>query len=111
MPKVEPAPFEVTKTLQVLGERIRVARLRRQMSQDELAEACQLNRRTVYRIEQGAAGIAIGNICTVLWVLGLLSTVDAVADPDTDDHGKILENANRAKRARKSAIHLDENDF
>lgn len=111
MPNVEPVPFEVTETLQVLGERIRVARLRRQMTQDELAAACQLNRRTLYRIEQGAAGIAIGNICTVLWVLGLLPTVDALAHPDTDDHGKILENASRAKRARKSASHLDDNDF
>lgn len=111
MPNVEPVPFEVVETLKVLGERIRIARLRRKMSQDELAEACQLNRRTLYRIEQGAAGIAIGNICTVLWVLGLLSNVDAVANPDTDEHGKILENASRAKRARKPMVQSADNDF
>ncbi len=111
MPKNEALPFEVSETLKVLGSRIRTARLRRQMSQDELCAACQLNRRTLYRIEQGAAGMAIGNIYTVLWVLGLLPTVAAVANPDTDEHGKVLERARQARRVRKSAPQADENDF
>lgn len=111
MPKNETLPFEVSETLHILGSRIRTARLRRQMSQDELAAACQLNRRTLYRIEQGAAGMAIGNIYTVLWVLGLLPTVAVVANPDTDEHGKVLERARQAKRVRKPSPQADENDF
>ena len=81
------------------------------MSQDELAGASQLSRRTLYRIESGSPGIAIGNIYTVLWTLGLLPTADATANPDTDEHGKILEAARQAKRARQPGEKPDDNNF
>jgi hypothetical protein len=39
---------------------------------------------------------------TVLWALGLDRTLDAVAHPDTDIHGKTLEASRRPARVRKS---------
>lgn len=84
--------------------------MRRQMSQDELAQACSIARRTLFSIEVGAPGIAIGNIFIVLWKLGLLSSTRAVADPDADDHGKILEAAKVGKRARRTS-EPEDNDF
>lgn len=105
-----PLPFEVCKAVANLGERIRIARIRRRMSQDELAQACDISRRTLYRIESGAAGIAVGNIFTVLWKLGLLDAANMVADPDLDEHGKILESARMPQRVRSSAAGID-NDF
>jgi len=44
----------------------------------------------------------------VLWKLALLNTMGGVADPDTDDHGKILEAAARPQRVRKP---VSDNDF
>lgn len=105
-----PLPFEVRKAVSSLGERIRIARIRRRMSQDELALACDISRRTLYRIESGEAGIAVGNIFAVLWKLGLLDSTSVVANPDLDEHGKILESARMPQRVRSSASDID-NDF
>ena len=41
--------------------------------------------------------------------LGLLGTAAALADPDTDEHGRILEAARRPQRVRQSAV--VDNDF
>ena len=101
-------PREVMKHLEELGQRVRTARIRRRMSTEELAQACDIGRRTLYRVESGEPGIALGTFMSVLWKLGLLHTVSGVADPDTDEHGKILEAAARPKRVRASA---PDNDF
>ena len=45
----------------------------------------------------------------MLWKLGLLGTAAALADPDTDEHGRILEAARRPQRVRQSAV--VDNDF
>lgn len=105
-----PLPFEVRNAVKGLGDRIRIARIRRRMSQDELADACGIGRRTLYRIESGGAGIAVGHIFAVLWKLGLLNTASALADPDQDEHGKILEAARLPQRVRSGAAAVD-NDF
>ena len=111
LPITQPLPFEVTQSLIGLGQRIKTARLRRQLSQEELARACRIARRTLFSIETGAPGIAIGHIHTVLWKLGLLGTTSGVADPDADDHGKILEAARLGKRVRRPADKAEDNDF
>jgi transcriptional regulator with XRE-family HTH domain len=105
---VEQLPREVLNRLEELGQRVRTARLRRRMSAEDLAQACGIGRRTLYRIESGEPGIALGTYLSVLWKLGLLDTVGGVADPDTDDHGKILEAAARPRRVRAPAA---DNDF
>jgi len=75
---------------------------------DDLAKACGIGRRTLYHIKNGKSGVALGSILAVLWKLGLLDTVQAVANPDDDEHGKILEAARRPQRARTTA---SDNDF
>ncbi len=101
-------PHEVRKQLEALGQRVRIARLRRRLSTEDLAQACGIGRRTLYRIENGDPGIALGSFLSVLWKLALLDTLGGVADPDTDDHGKILEAAARPQRVRAPA---SDNDF
>ncbi len=96
------------KLVTELGQRIRIARIRRNKSQDDLARACGITRRTLYRLEQGDSGIANGTLLTVLWALGLLDSAAGIADPDTDQHGKILEAAKRPTRARVEKL---DNDF
>ena len=49
---------------------------------------CRVNRNTLTALELGKPGTAIGVCFTVLWALGLEKSLDAVADPDTDVHGK-----------------------
>jgi transcriptional regulator with XRE-family HTH domain len=97
---IDRLPREVLQHLIELGQNLRTARLRRHMSTDELAHACGIGRRTLYRIESGEPGIALGTLMNVTWKLGLLDTIRGVANPDADDHGKILEAASRPQRVR-----------
>ena len=104
----EQFPREVQKHLEELGQRVRIARVRRRMSTEDLAQACSIGRSTLYRIEHGEPGIALGTFLSVLWKLALLDTMGGVANPDSDDHGKILEAASRPQRVRAPA---SDNDF
>lgn len=102
-------PLEVTTAAQRFGENVRLARVRRHLTQEELAQACGITRKTLYALEKGASGATVATAFTVLWKLGLLNTAAALADPDADEHGKILEAARRPKRVRNP---LDsDNDF
>jgi len=102
MPANEALPLEVRQAVQRLGKNIRLARVRRRISQEELAKACQITRKTLYAIETGIPGIAVGTLFSVLWALGLLDPAIALADPDQDEHGKIPEAARQPQRVRHS---------
>ena len=66
-----------------LGERLRLARLRRQLSVDVLAAAAGISRVTVFRIEKGAASVAMGAYARVMEALGLTGDLELVAQADT----------------------------
>jgi DNA-binding XRE family transcriptional regulator len=102
-------PRQVNDALKALGINIRTARIRRRLTQEELAIKCDITRKTIYAIEKGAQGPSIGSVLSVLWALGLLDSVKALADPNSDEHGKILEAATRPERVRAHQV-LD-NDF
>lgn len=111
LPISQTLPLEVSQSLILLGQRVKKARIRRQLSQEELAQACRIARRTLFSIEVGAPGIAIAHVYTVLWKLGLLATTRGIADPDADEHGKILEAARLGKRVRRPEDKTEDTDF
>ncbi len=102
-------PLEVASAVRRLGAHVRVARVRRRMSQEELAQACGITRKTLYALETGVPGTGLATAFTVLWKLGLLQGALGLADPDADEHGKILEAARRPRRVRQPAP--QDNDF
>lgn len=104
-------PMQATERVAQLGQRIRVARLRRGWSVAELAGKAGINRNTLTALELGKPGTAVGVCFTVLWALGIDKSLDAVADPDTDLHGKALEASRRPTRASKSRKASDDYDF
>jgi len=104
-------PVEVGGRVKELGHRVRVARTRRSLSIAELAAKAGINRNTLNALELGKPGVAIGAYVTVLWALGLDQTLDGLAHPDTDTHGKTLEASRRPTRVRKSQKSRNEYDF
>lgn len=104
-------PTQVTAQVNQLGQRIRIARIRRGWSVADLASKVGINRNTLSALELGKPGTAVGVCLTVLWALGLEHTLDGVADPDTDLHGKALEAARRPLRAGKPRKNSDDYDF
>lgn len=81
-----------------VGEQIRLARLRRKLSADQLAERAGMSRRTIYSIEKGAASVSIGYYLNVLKVLGLEKDLLLLAKDD--DLGRKLQDAGLETRQR-----------
>ncbi len=104
-------PFEAAERIKQLGHRVRLARTRRGWSIAEAAAKAGINRNTLSALELGKPGVAISAYVTVLWVLGLEKTLDGVAHPDADTHGKALEASRRPTRVRKTQKLKDEYDF
>ena len=104
-------PTAATEWVKQLGQRIRIARIRRGWSVVELAAKAGINRNTLTALEQGQPGTAVGACITVLWALGLDASLAGVAEPDLDLHGKALEAARRPARVGKPRKARDEYDF
>jgi len=104
-------PIEASERIKELGYRVRLARTRRGMSIAEVAAKAGINRNTLNALELGKPGVSIGAYVTVLWALGLDRTLDGVAHPDSDTHGKTLEASRRPARIRKSRKSKNEYDF
>ena len=104
MPAKQPLMFPAQrKHLEALGERLRLARLRRGLSIDVTCERAGISRMTLYRLEAGRAAIALGTLIRVLSVLGLEGDLDAVARDDR--LGRLLQDqALPARRVRRSGV-------
>ena len=111
MGNIKTLPIETAERIKELGHRMRLARTRRGMSIAEVAAKAGINRNTLNALELGKHGVAMGAYVTVLWALGLDKTLDGVAHPDADIHGKTLEASRRPARVRKSQKSKNEYDF
>jgi transcriptional regulator with XRE-family HTH domain len=61
----------IQKVLEEFGENIKLARLRRKLSAEQVAERANIARSTLWLIEKGTPGVAIGTYLQILFVLGL----------------------------------------
>ena len=68
--------------LQTFGENIRLARLRRDLSSEQVSERAGISRNTLIKIERGDEGVAIGMYFRVLIVLGLQDDLLLIARDD-----------------------------
>ncbi len=59
------------KILAIFGENIKLARLRRKLSAEQVAERANISRPTLLAIEKGMPGVSIGSYAQVLFVLNL----------------------------------------
>ena len=89
-----------TQALVRLGSRIRQARLRRKLRQEDLAGQIGRTRATVIAIERGSPTTEIGAYIQTLWALGLLQELELVADPGLDRDGQALSFSAADKRVR-----------
>ena len=74
-----------------LGESLKLARLRRKLSAEQVAERAGVSRSTLHMMEKGAAGTSLGKLLQVLVVLGLEPDLSKIASDDA--LGRKLEDA------------------
>jgi transcriptional regulator with XRE-family HTH domain len=92
------------KTISLLGENIKLARLRRKYSTQQVAERANISRPTLFSIEKGSPNVSIGAYVKVLFVLGLGTDILEIAKDDQlgrklQDAGLIIK-----KRAPKTGL-------
>ena len=63
------------KILANLGERIKLARLRRKLPVDLIAERAGISRSTVWAVEKGSPSVAMGIYAAVLNAIGMYATI------------------------------------
>lgn len=86
------------KLLEALGENIKLARLRRKLSSEQVAERANISRPTLTAIEKGAESVSLGLYFQVLLVLGLENDVLLLAKDD--ELGRKLQDANLFTKER-----------
>lgn len=79
------------KVVSTLGENIKLARLRRRYSTQQVSERANISRPTLLSIEKGNPNVSIGAYVKVLMVLGLEKDINNVAKDD--DLGRRLQDA------------------
>ncbi len=89
------------RQLRELGENIRLARLRRDLSTTQVAERASIGRNALIKIEKGDEGVSLGSYLRVLIVLGLEQDLFKIAQDD--NLGRKLQDAGLqiGKRASK----------
>lgn len=102
-----------TRVLKQVGEQIRLARLRRRLSAEQVAERAGISRPTLERLELGSHSSSVGTLLRILSVLGLEGDYLQIASDD--ELGRRLEDAKltsprkRAPKRPKPEIHEDSN--
>ena len=93
-------PLPVMRALVKIGQDIRDARRRRRIQIEVMAERASVARSTLHKVEKGDPGVGLGTYATVLFVLGLLDRLAAIADVTADRVGLELEEENLPQRIR-----------
>jgi transcriptional regulator with XRE-family HTH domain len=87
--------------LETVGENIRLARLRRKLTAQQVAERAGITRTTLWQVEKGAGGVSMATYAQLLLVLGLENDLKELARDD--EMGRRIQDAKllAPKRAPK----------
>lgn len=88
------------KILEILGENIKLARLRRKLTTEQVAERANISRTSLWHIEKGSEHISIGMYLQVLSILGLADDMKTVANDDL--LGRKLQDAGLITKSSRS---------
>lgn len=88
------------RILDTLGDNLKLARLRRDLSAEQVSERAGIGRSTLVKAEKGDQGVAIGTYLKILFVLGLDADLLKVAEDDM--LGRRLQDAKLVVKERAS---------
>ncbi len=93
-------PRKLEEKMRIVGEQIKLARLRRNLSMAQVAERATCSPLTVARIEKGTPTVAIGIYLRVLYALQLEDDILMIAKQD--ELGRRLQDLALTSRKRAS---------
>ena len=90
---------ETEKKLALMGEQIKLARMRRKYPVQMIADRAGISRGTLWKVEKGDPGVAIGIYAKVLKAIGLGDDITLLARDD--ELGHIIQDSDlKRKRMR-----------
>lgn len=98
-------PRKVAKNLKIVGEQIRLARLRRDLSIETISKRAGCSELTVIRVEKGTPTVAMGTYLRVLYAMGLDEDILFLAQKD--EIGRNLQDLQMKHRKRASKKDLE----
>lgn len=90
---------QTQKILEQMGEQIKLARLRRKLSAELVAERAGISRATLWSIEKGSPSVAIGMYAAVLHALNGMDKDFALIARD-DEFGRKMQDLELITRKR-----------
>src|ERR1700754_976721 len=93
-------PGSLRRSIAKLGGDIAIARRKRSLTVDMMAQRIGVHKTTYLKVEKGDPRVAFGVYAMALFVLGLSEGLTAVADPGRDDTGLLLDTDRLPKRVR-----------
>ncbi|MEN8174673.1 MAG: helix-turn-helix transcriptional regulator [Pseudomonadota bacterium] len=93
-------PYPVEQAIKRLGANLRTARLRRNLTINEVAEKIGTGPRAVMDAEKGKPSTGMVVYTALLWTYDLLGPMSVLADPAKDEEGLSLELSEGRVRAR-----------
>ncbi|MCB1864088.1 MAG: helix-turn-helix domain-containing protein [Chromatiales bacterium] len=93
-------PYPVEQAIKRLGRNLRTARLRRNLTIEDVAEKIGTGPRAVRDAEKGKPSTGLVVYTALLWAYGLLEPMATLADPARDEEGLSLELSRGRARAR-----------
>ena len=91
-------PRKLEQKMQIVGEQIRLARLRRNLSISQIAERATCSELSVMRVEKGTPTVAIGISLRILYALQLDDDIMSLAKDDS--LGRTLQDMGLKHRER-----------
>ncbi len=90
---------ETQRILETMGEQIKMARLRRNLATELVAERAGISRATLWAVEKGTPTVSIGTYAAVLHALGGMDKDFELVAKD-DELGRKLQDLNIQTRGR-----------
>ncbi len=92
-------PRALAQQLQLMGEQIMLARKRRHLSMQDIADRATVTRLTVSKVEHGDPTVAMGIYARVLFALNLEKDISLLAA--NDPLGRLLQDAELLRNENK----------
>ena len=90
------------KQLSLVGEQIKLARLRRGYSVDLISERVGISRTTLWKVEKGDPGVAFGVYAKVLSAIGLPHDIEKLARDD--ELGRLIQDSKLLGKRKRNNV-------
>lgn len=96
----EGLPFSLRDKITQVGQHIKLARKRRGLTMQEMADRMFVTRKTLNRLESGDPGVGFGILASALLALGLEDDLIHLANPETDRTGNLIDKQSHDQKQR-----------